>query len=67
MKKISVTLCLIGLTFLGSFAQKNESREINQDSIQFDKFGKLLYTVVTQYVDKVDSEVLVEDAIVGML
>lgn len=67
MKKISVTLCLIGLTFLGSFAQKNESQEINQDSIQFDKFGKLLYTVVTQYVDKVDSEVLVEDAIVGML
>ncbi len=67
MKKISLSLCLTLFTLFGVFAQNSDNIKLNKDSIQFDKFGKLLYTVVSQYVDKVDSEELVENAIVGML
>ena len=67
MKKISLAISLILISFIGTFAQENNDIALNKDSVQFDKFGKLLYTVVSQYVDVVDSEALVEDAIIGML
>ncbi|MFT6166438.1 MAG: carboxyl-terminal processing protease [Vicingaceae bacterium] len=67
MKKISLSFCFSFLALFGTFAQNDASKPINKDSVQYDKFGKLLYTVVTQYVDKVNSEELVENAIVGLL
>ena len=67
MKKISLTLCFLFVAIFGTFAQQKIEKQLNKDSIQYDKFGKLLYTVVSQYVDSVDSEELVENAIIGML
>jgi len=67
MKKLTLSLYLTFIALIGGFAQNNGNNAINKDSVQFDKFGKLLYTVVSQYVDEVDSEQLVEHAIIGML
>ncbi len=67
MKKISLAICLSFCALFGVVAQNSDVGTINKDSIQYDKFGKLLYTVVSQYVDVVDSEELIENAIVGLL
>lgn len=67
MKKITTILSVLLLSSLITIAQSKKETSLNTDSVQFDKFGKLLYTVVSQYVDEVDSEELVENAIVGML
>jgi len=60
-------LCFLFAAMVGSYAQQKTEKQLNKDSIQYDKFGKLLYTVVSQYVDSVDSEELVENAIIGLL
>ena len=49
-------LCFLFAAMVGSYAQQKTEKQLNKDSIQYDKFGKLLYTVVSQYVDSVDSE-----------
>ncbi|MFT5666991.1 MAG: carboxyl-terminal processing protease [Vicingaceae bacterium] len=67
MKKLSISICLTFIAALSAMAQTNFQEQRVKDSVQYDKFGKLLYTVVSQYVDEVDSEELIEDAIVGML
>ncbi|MDA9312791.1 S41 family peptidase [Vicingaceae bacterium] len=67
MKKISLTLCFLFSAMIGTFAQQKNEKRLHKDSLQYDKFGKLLYTVVSQYVDSVDSEELIENAIKGML
>lgn len=67
MKKLSISICLTFIAALSAVAQTNFQEQRVKDSVQYDKFGKLLYTVVSQYVDEVDSEKLIEDAIVGML
>lgn len=67
MKKISFLASVIFLSSVISFAQSDFKSAVTKDSIQNDKFQKLLFTVVSQYVDQVDSEKLVENAIVGML
>ena len=67
MKKISLTFCFLFVAIFGTFAQQKTEKQLNTDSVQYDKFGKLLYTVVNHYVDSVDSEELVENAIIGML
>jgi carboxyl-terminal processing protease len=67
MKKLSISICLTFIAALSVVAQTNFQEQRVKDSVQYDKFGKLLYTVVSQYVDEVDSEELIEDAIVGML
>lgn len=67
MKKLSISICLTFIAVLSVVAQTNFQEQRVKDSVQHDKFGKLLYTVVSQYVDEVDSEELIEDAIVGML
>ncbi|MCF8455607.1 MAG: S41 family peptidase [Bacteroidales bacterium] len=62
IKLIHKTWWLVGITFLLSSVSL-----LSQNDIQAKKFERLLNLIEKQYVDTVDSEALVEAAIVGLL